>query len=375
MESLICARCGYCRPVCPVYQCIGWESASPRGKLSIARDIYSMNGKGDVTDEYIQRVSQCTLCGACTRACPTDIDIQHYWMELRERMALTGRAPKGYQALRSNLLENRNISTFRNVDRLEWAEDTEDPEKFEPRAGADVCYFVGCVSSFFPQASEISLAVAELFEVADVDVTTLGGEEWCCGFPLLAAGFGEEAAAFMKHNVERLKALGIHTIVFSCPTCHHIWAHDAQAFLEGYDLKVLHITEYMNELMVDGRLELGGSLNATVTYHDPCDLGRNGGVFDAPRQIIKRIPGLRFVEMEHHGESSLCCGGGGNLQSVEPELTEAITAMRVREISDTGASIVVSACQQCVQVLSAGVRNAGLPVRVMDLNQLILEAL
>ena len=116
-------------------------------------------------------------------------------------------------------------------------------------------------------------------------------------------------------------------------------------------------------------------MQAKITYHDPCDLGRNGGVFEAPRDIIKAIPGVEFVELKHNRLQSMCCGGGGNLQTVDADLASAITAMRIEEIKETGAGIVVSACQQCEQMLSASIRKAGLKVRVMDISQLILEAL
>lgn len=374
-EALICARCGYCRGVCPVYRAVGWESATPRGKLSIARQIFALkDNKQQLSDEFIHRVTQCTLCGACTHACSTEIDIQRLWLDLRKRIAAMDKAPGGYANLRANLAANRNITTYDNKDRLDWAQDVDDPEKLTPRAHADVCYFVGCVSSFFPQASEVALAISEIFNEADVDYTTMGGEEWCCGFPLLAGGFADDAAQFIKHNADRIRELDIHTIVANCPTCHHIWKHDAAEFLKGYALEIYHSTEYLARLIREGRIKLK-EMREKITYHDPCDLGRNGGIFQAPREIIRSIPGVEFVELRHHAMDSFCCGGGGNLQSVDPELTAAITAMRVREIEETGASIVVSACQQCEQILTAGIRKSGLKVRVMDISQLILEVL
>ena len=373
-EALICARCGYCRGVCPVYQTIGWESATPRGKISIARQVFALKDQQKFTDEFVHRVTQCTLCGACAQACSTDIDLRRLYMDLRERIADMGKSPKGYTALQANLAANRNITTFDNKERLDWAQDVDDPEQLEPREGAKVCYFVGCVSSFFPQASEVALSVSEILNEAKIDFTTLGGDEWCCGFPLLASGRPDEARTFMQHNVERIKALGIHTLIASCPSCSHVWKGGAAEFLDGYELEIQHATEYIARLIREGRIMLG-EMQARITYHDPCDLGRNGGVFEAPREIIQAIPGVEFVEIEHNRMQSLCCGGGGNLQSVDADLASSITAIRVEEIKKTGADIVVSACQQCEQMLSASIRKAGLKVRVMDLSQLILEAL
>ena len=208
---------------------------------------------------------------------------------------------------------------------------------------------------------------------AGVDFTTLGGEEWCCGFPLLSTGFVDDAREFAGHNVARVKELGIHTLIASCASCYHVWKHDYQSELDGYDLEILHTSEYLARLVREGRLE-PQPLDEVVTYHDPCDLGRNSGVFKAPREIIRSIPGVRFVELEHSGTDSQCCGGGGDLQSVDPDLTTGIARLRVEEIKATGATVVVSACQQCEQMLSAAIRKEGLSVRVLDVSELLLDA-
>jgi len=373
-ESLICGRCGYCRSACPVYRVVGWESAAPRGKISMAREIFSKQNPNKVSDDFVKRLSQCTLCGACANECSTDIDTRKLWLDLRRRIADLGKEPKAYGAIRDNLLANKNITTFDNDDRLEWAQDLDEPEQLEPRVGADVAYFVGCVSAFFPQAAQIPLAIAEILTESEVDFTTMGGEEWCCGFPLISTGFVENSEEFIKHNVEKIKELDIHTLIASCASCYHVWKHDSEDALEGYDLKVMHTTEYLSELIKQGKIELN-ELDEIVTFHDPCDLGRNGGIYDAPREIINSIPGVQFVELAHNKAASLCCGGGGNLQSVDPETAAKITQLRVEEIKATGATIVVSACQQCEQMLIAAIQKAKLPVRVLDISQLILEAL
>lgn len=373
-ESLICARCGYCRNVCPIYQTIGWESATPRGKISLARQIFCLDDKTNLSEDFVHRLSQCTLCGACGHACSTDIDTRRLWIELRERMAKMGKSPKGYKELHKNLLNNKNITSFENDERLDWAEDLDDPDPLAPRQDADVCYFVGCVSSFYPQASEIALAVSEILTDAGINFTTLGGKEWCCGFPLIGGGFIEDANRFIQHNVEHIKELGIHTIVTSCPSCLHVWNHGAKDFIGNYKLTVYHITEYIAELIRAGRLKLK-RLETTITYHDPCDLGRNSGIFDPPREIIRSIPGVSFVELQHNKMNSLCCGGGGNLQSADPDLTNEISALRIKEVKDSGASILVSACQQCSKILSIAARKEQLPIKVMDINQLILQTM
>ena len=373
-EALICGRCGYCRSACPVYNAVGWESAAPRGKISMAKEIFSYGNQAKCSAEFVGRMAQCTLCGACAAECSTAIDTRKLWLELRKRIVELGKEPKAYRAMQNNLLARKNISTFPNDERLEWAQDLDDPDALEPRAGAGVGYFVGCVSSFFPQAAQIPLAIAGIFTEAGVDFTTMGGEEWCCGFPLISTGFVDDSKKFIRHNVNKIKELDIHTLVASCASCYHVWKHDSQEALQGYNLEILHTTEYLARLIQEGRIPMH-KLTETVTYHDPCDLGRNGGVYDAPREIIRSIPEVRFVELPHHHERALCCGGGGNLQSVDADLAAEIARLRTEEIKAIGATVVVSACQQCEQMLTAAIREAKLPVRVMDVSQFILEAM
>lgn len=375
-ESLICGRCGNCRSDCPVYREIGWESAAPRAKISLARELLALKSKKDISPEFARRVAQCTLCGACTKACAARIDLQALWKDLRAELVAAGKAPAAYTALADNLREKKNISNFDNTTRLDWAEDLDEvPDNLDQEQGADVVYFVGCVSSFFPRAAQVPVALAQLLEKAGIHYTTMGSEEWCCGFPLLAAGHAAGMAEFARHNLAQMRRLGAKTLITGCPSCYHVWTHVYPEVLgEDSGFRVLHATEFLAELLKEGRL-VPHKLQETVTYHDPCDLGRNSGIFDPPRQVIAAIPGVTFVEMPRHGEDSVCCGGGGNLQGADGKLADAIAGRRIREAADTGATIVVSACQQCEQMLEKAARNEKLPLEVMDIAELVLLAL
>ncbi|SDE88065.1 (Fe-S)-binding protein [Sporomusa acidovorans] len=374
-ESLICGRCGNCRNDCPVYREIGWESATPRAKISLARELFARNSQGGISPEYAKRVTQCTLCGACTRACAARIDLQSLWKDLRSRLVAEGKAPAAYQAMTDNLKSRKNISSFDNVTRLDWAEDLDEiPDSLDQEPGAEVAYFVGCVSSFFPRAAQIPVAMVQLLQKAQVNFTTLGSEEWCCGFPLLAAGQAAAITEFARHNVAKIREMGVKTLVTGCASCYHVWSHIYPEILgEDLGFRLVHATELLAELIAQGKL-VPQELKETVTYHDPCDLGRNSGVVQIPRTIINSIPGITFVEMATHGEESTCCGGGGNLQGADPGLADAIACKRIREAAATGAAIVVSACQQCEQMLEKAARTEKLPLTVMDIAELLLMA-
>ncbi|MBO8168930.1 MAG: (Fe-S)-binding protein [Thermoanaerobacteraceae bacterium] len=373
-EARICATCGSCRSVCPVYAEIGWESAAPRGKITLAKKIFVEGKENFLSEQYVKRVFQCTLCGSCAEVCPARIDTRELWQEMRQAITDRGKAPTVFNQIAKNIHNNKNISANTNDGRLDWADDLDDPECIEPSETNEVGYFVGCVASFYPMVSEIPLSFVNIMDINNVKVTVLGTEEWCCGFPLLAAGRNDEALSLVEHNVLKIGQLGIKTLVTTCPSCYHTFSHHYPKVIgKPLDFEVVHATQYLSYLIEQGKLDWSEyeELDEVVTYHDPCDLGRNSGIYDAPRNTLKNIPGVTFVEMEHNRENALCCGGGGNLQAVDPELTAAIAESRIEEALKTGATTLVSACQQCVQVLTEAARRKKARIQVMDINQLL----
>ncbi|MBQ1330959.1 MAG: (Fe-S)-binding protein, partial [Desulfovibrio sp.] len=230
---------------------------------------------------------------------------------------------------------------------------------------ADIVYFTGCTGAYFPLAQKIPMAFAGLLEQAHADYTIMAGAEWCCGFPLLGSGQGTELPDIVRHNVEAVRARGASTVVFTCPSCYQTWREHYPA-----EFKLLHASELLASLATKGRLQLG-ELAMTVTYHDPCDLGRGSRVFDAPRRALACIPGLKLVEMAHSREHSLCCGGGGNLEMIDAGLSAKMAARRVQEALDTGAQAIVTTCQQCVRTMATYARRNKAPIEVLDLTQIL----
>jgi Fe-S oxidoreductase len=175
--------------------------------------------------------------------------------------------------------------------------------------------------------------------------------------------------------VEAVRELGARRLVATCPSCYHTWAHEYPQLLdEPLGFEVLHSTELLAELVQEGRIKLNG-FQQKVTYHDPCDLGRTSGIYDAPRRIIDAIPGIEFVEMADNREMSLCCGGGGDAEMADAELTAAVARRRIQQAQDTGAQVVVSACQQCVRPLTESARKNKIRLKAMDISELVLQAM
>ncbi len=373
-EARICAHCGYCQAVCPTYAAIGWESAGPRGRMAIAavaaRD-------GDLAPEASQRIYECTLCGYCREACATRIDTMTAWLETRRRLAAQGALDHlPLSRLRDNLGQARNVTGDPAENRLMWQADLESADPgLNGRPGAAVGYFVGCVTGLYGQGHPIAQAAAEIFSRAGLDFTTLGSEEWCCGFPSLGLGLPEEAATVARHNLAAVQALGAQTVVTTCPSCFHMWRDVYPGLLGAAPaLEVLHASELMARLLAEGRVELAPR-PARVTYHDPCDLGRNSGIYDAPRAVLRAIPGIELIEMAEARENALCCGGGGNLEAVNPALVAEIARRRIAQAVETGATILVTPCQQCKRTLASAARKERVRLKVLDLNEIVRQAM
>jgi heterodisulfide reductase subunit D len=382
LEMEACTNCRYCAEVCPAV------NAAQEGKLSALYRMKGLKGilKGrtglfrklmgrrEPSEEqwkaYSQTVYRCTLCGNCQEVCPVGIHLKDLWLSLRQDLFHSGHHADKVEKIRDNLQESHNVFAEDNEERADWVEDVRDaPDHGFLKEKAEVVYFTGCVASYFPLAQKIPVALAEILEASGVDFTLLGEEEWCCGFPLLGAGLKDFLEPFVKHNLEAVQRKGAKKAIFACPSCFQMWK-------EHYprEVEIAHASEFLMGLVRDGRVPLK-PLDLTVTYHDPCDLGRGARVFDAPREVIRSIPGVRLVELARNRENCQCCGGGGNLEMLDPKLSSEIAKRKIDEALGTGATAVVTSCQQCVRTMTTYAKRNKVPVEVMDITQLVRKAL
>jgi len=389
MEMEACTRCGDCIDACPTFTEVLSEDIHPLQKIAKTKSLWKADHLGVVarlfgirpaTEEelaaYSRGVYQCTLCARCHVVCPVQIDTRPLWLSMREQLVDWGLYPETFDVLKERVTTQHNISGEDNAQRMVWTENMERrPEGLDGRVGAETVYFAGCVGSMYPRVYGIPQSFIQILEASGENVTTLGSGEWCCGFPLQIAGMGREVAALARHNVEAVRAIGARRLVTTCPSCQHTWRDEYPHLLgEPLGFEVLHSTELIAALIDEGKIHLH-EFAQPVTYHDPCDLGRTCGVYDAPRRIIQAIPGIQFTEMADHREMSLCCGGGGDAEMADPELTAAVGKRRIEQAEATGAKIVLSACQQCSRTLAEAARKNRIRLRVMDLAELVWQSM
>jgi len=374
-----CVKCGSCVDVCPVYAQTQQLENTMGGWFadlkSFVRKAYgfpgmffgSTNGK-DVLKEYSNYPYLCTLCGRCAIVCPAFIDTKELRIGTREFMVEKGKSPQAIFQLGETLKRVHNIVGEPNEDRPTWVQAlSEVPKDMFQREKAKVVYFVGCVASYFPMTKRIPQSFVQILDKAGVDFTIMGGEEWCCGFPLIAAGMKKDAEAMIQHNLEKVEGKGAETIVFACPSCYHTWMDQCKT-----DIEIFHSTQFIKRLIDEGKIRFKEK-KTKVTYHDPCDLGRASGVYEAPREILRAIPGVELVEMKGNREQCVCCGGGGNLEMVNPELSAKLAQAKIEEIKATGAEMVITACQQCVRTIQTTARRKKIPIVVMDITEFVLK--
>jgi|YelNatPaOPRAMG01_1025707.scaffolds.fasta_scaffold08041_5 heterodisulfide reductase subunit D len=364
-----CGRCGYCvggylAHVCPSRFIAGFESATARGRMLVARAL--LEQKLGYSQELMSMVFTCFLCGACDFKCSqaAKIKITEITRAMRSDAINAG-------VLLDKLIPGaKTLSESKNI----YGESSTKRNALLPRrdAKADLLYFPGCVITFkYPQ---IAYNTLKILNAAEITFALLGEEEWCCGNPFLFMGMLSEAKKFALHNVERIKAKGVKTVLTSCAGCYKVLSQEYPKILGELPFKVVHITQFLDELIDKGIIKLKSSY-AKVTYHDPCEIGRYAGIYEEPRNVIQSIPHLKLVEMEKNRENSWCCGGGGSVNIVHTRLALSVSELRIRHAEETGAKTLVTACPSCVQMLELASKRKRSEIKVVDIASLVLNAL
>ena len=382
-----CTRCGECIQQCPVFTVTDDQRVTAFNTLQTTKDwsickswfrkffLTRNQMNPERLNDFSKEVYQCTLCGHCEVVCPVNIHSKDIRISLRKNMVKAGLELPLPGPILENLQNGKNVVYPTNTDRLLCLQNIPgiSPEKYLKKK-AEVVFFVGCVASYYPVTYTIPQAMLFLLEKARIDFALLGQEEWCCGWPLIGMGREEMVYEFATHNIEKVKAMGAKTVVCGCPSCYHVWENLYPRFSSEWELpfEVVHSTDYFLKLLKEERIPLH-SLEAIATYHDPCDLGRASGVYEAPRAVLRSIPGVELVEMENNRDQCKCCGGGGNLEMVDPELSAALAQEKIKQIQATGAEAVITSCQQCVRTIMTTSRRKKIPVTTMDITEFVLK--
>ncbi len=330
-----CFQCGLCDVVCP------WNRVTTFSMRRIVRQ--ATFGMTEIESEDIWR---CTTCGRCPQQCPRDVRQIESMVSLRRIATEYGVFPtsaKPVRAVSASLVGEGNPLSEERKKRGDWAKGLSVKAFTEE---TEVLYFPGCYLCYDPRMKKVAVATAGILNRAGVDFGILGPRENCCGESIRKTGDEELFKRLARENIKTFIDHGVKKILVSSPHCYHTFKNEYPEFMANFE--VVHVSEYLFELINEGRLEINGEYGKKVTYHDPCYLGRHNGIYDAPREILKKIPGLTLEEMPDSREDSLCCGGGGGRIWMETPKGERFSDIRLEQAVGTGAEVLVTSCPYCI---------------------------
>ena len=385
LDLYACTECGRCQAACPAY--LTEKPLSPfnmihrmRGHLMDERGKLLKGEEGVEGTPIIpetmttDEIWACTTCGACMQECPPFIEHVQKIVDLRRYLVMTeSNFPQEMQAVFRNMEVNYNPWSIGYSTRADWAEGMNVPTASEKKE-FDVLFWTGCAGSFDARGQSVMKAVVELFGKAGVDFAILGVEEMCCGETARRMGNEYLAQTLIDGNIDVLKKYNFKKIVTACPHCFNTFKVEYPQF--GFEVEVMHHSEYLLDLLEDGRLKAGKIEPTRATYHDSCYLGRYNDILEQPRSILKQVNGVEITELGRSGKRSFCCGAGGGRMWMEEDIGRRINEERVGEATKLGVESIFAACPYCITMFEDGLKAAEIEnVRVRDIAEVLLESI
>ncbi len=384
---------------CPSAAKYEFDAYGAYGKMRIGHAM--AEGKLEWNEKALEVIYACTLCGACDVGCKRnlDLEIELSLESLRVKAVQDGVGPMpAHKKVAEKIDKTHNCFGSPHEKRTDWL-----PEGITPAQKADVLYFVGCTASYINK--EIAQSTVKIFKAAGTDFMLMP-DEWCCGNTVFSVGLYDEAKAMAERNVEEMRKTGAKTLITSCAEGYRMWKVDYPKLLNistaELGFEVLHLVEYVDEMVKSGALEMKKSFDTRMTYHDACSLtrlsepwtpyeGKRGwmgcveprlkrrrgqnGVYSQPRDILNAIPGVNLVEMPRTRENAFCCGAGRGTQAAFPDFSTWAAKHRLEEVREIGAETLVSTCPWCKNNFANAVKANGDDVQVLDISEVICASI
>jgi Fe-S oxidoreductase len=409
-QAKMCMRCTFCKFIdlnwvtslrfsrqCPIDTRYAFNLYSPHGLLHSA--LAELDGELEFTPRLVDALYKCTSCGACDARCKRNLDIEVLQVieNLRIRCVEQGKGPMPeHKVMADNIRKTKNEYGKPHEDRLKWL-----PRDIKPAQKGDMVYLVGCNSAY--KQPELAQATVKILSQTGTQYMLLA-DEWCCGNYVLATGQVDLARELAEHNIKEIQKSGAKTVITSSAECYKSLKVDYPKLLgkstEDMPYTALHITEYIDQLMKDNKIEFKKSVPMKVTYHDPCNLGRlsepwqewvpkyervipigkiwrrsDRGVYDPPRNILKGIPGIEVVEMERSRSNAWCAGSCGGVELAFPDFALWIAGERIEEAQATGAEAIVTCSPDAKELLARAAKAKKIKMAVYDITEIILQAI
>jgi len=416
-DALRCTRCAYCKWIpfdliksarfskgCPSIEYGKFHSYSAGGRLVTMLSL--LEGRSTVTEAVKDSVFKCTLCGQCDvscKICRYDMEPLAAMRELRATLVEQGHTLPQVAPVLDSLRREFNMLGQPRAKRGDWAAELQ--IKDLSKETAEFVFHAGCRYSFDGDLAHVARASVKLLQMAGIDVGIMGAQENCCGGRAYQMGYRQDFTTRADVNLLLWKKAGVKTVVTPCSECYYTFKRLYTAE-RGSEIKVVHMVEFVADLVKSGKLKFSKPVNMKVTYHDPCHLGRQGetyvpwngkekkifsqavcydpprpryngafGVYEPPREVLQAIPGLELVEMERSKEAGYCCGGGGGAPEAYPEFARWTAKERLTEARSTGADAVVTACPWCERSFLDAQQGEQGKMKVLDVMELVAQAI
>lgn len=366
-----CFRCGYCKFTedfsdfnCPSYKKFRFETYSTGGRLWLIYGILS--GEIKLNEGAVNAIYACSTCGNCTENCRFDRfkDFLVDFIEAGRALAVeNGFCPEKQKVLLERTENPKMFNPYGEPN----SDNTQLKEKYNLPDEAEWVYFIGCTSNY--RQKDLRDATIRFLKKANIDFTLI--DEHCCCSSLLRTGQKNPVEDFMNYNIDQINRTGATKVITSCAGCYRTIKKDWLKLNAAYGFEVYHTVELIKKLLDEGQISINSEFQKTVTYHDPCHLGRHMGMYDIPREVYKKIPGIKLVEMRRNRENAWCCGAGGGVKIGYPDWSVEVSEERLEEAKETGASVISSICPFCRTNLSDANQKYNMGFEVIDLLEIL----
>jgi len=391
-----CTRCSTCKwidswevksarfaKVCPSNLRYLFDAYSCQGRMNIALALMDGTLKYEDSPGLLDIVYKCDTCGGCDASCKRveDMEPLRVMLDLRAKLVEDGQLLPQHMPVIDNLRKEDNMMMKPKTERGKWAEGLELKDLTAEKA--EVVFHAGCNISFDVELQKVARTAITILTNVGIDVGIMGKDETCCGGKAYDMGYRGEFTKYAENNIEAWTNTGVKTVVTSCSDCYYAFK---RLYPEvGSKFEVLHIVEFIDRLIKEGKIKFSKTIPMTVTYHDPCHLGRRSnvyvpgkaimGIYDAPRDVIRSIPGVELIEMERIKEYAFCCGAGGGVREAFPDFSSWTAGERIEEAKSTNAEAIVTACPWCERNFIDAISEKNGKMKVYDIVELVQQAI